>query len=234
MLEWIKKRIPLFISICLIVLTIGLYQLKLPFLERMELDTYDLRFVYRGPIKPGNEIALIAIDEKSLDEIGRWEWPRSIIIEFMHKLKKYNPRVIGFDIAFTEPDQHSELKTITSIKNEAEKFKVASKPFYDLLSKRAVQADTDTTLANAIEESGNVVMGYFFHKGKEVLKNINLNGAQFGEHSSKVTYPFYTLPPRSETTSNFKKKWNARLRFQPFPAIYHWLIGTDYWTQAKC
>ncbi len=71
----LKKHIPLLISICFIITAITLYRLEPSFLELTELDTYDLRFVYRGHLKPGNEIALIVIDEKSLDEIGRWEWP---------------------------------------------------------------------------------------------------------------------------------------------------------------
>jgi adenylate cyclase len=202
MLDWIKKRIPLFISICLIIITIVLYQLKLPFLERMEQDTYDLRFLYRGVIKPGNEIALIVIDEKSLDEIGRWEWPRSIIIEFMHKLKKYNPRVIGFDIAFTEPDQHSELKIIGSIIDKAEKFNVANQEFYDYLNKKATKADTDIMFSRAIKDAGNIVTGYFYHRGKEGLDGSS-SDVQFEEHTSKFEYPFYTQTAQSGKIADF-------------------------------
>jgi len=202
MLDWIKKRIPLFISICLIVITLGLYQLKLPFLERMEQDTYDLRFLYRGAINPGNEISLIVIDEKSLDEIGRWEWPRSIIIEFMHKLKKYNPRVIGFDIAFSEPDQHSELKTIDSIIDEAEKFNIANQEFYDYLNNKATKADTDTMFSRAIKDAGNIVTGYFYHRGNEGLDGSN-SDVQFEEHTSKFEYPFYTQTAQSGKIADF-------------------------------
>ncbi|KPJ58542.1 MAG: hypothetical protein AMJ42_03090 [Deltaproteobacteria bacterium DG_8] len=200
----LKKRIPFFISIGFIIATIGFYRAKLHFLERMELDTYDLRFVYRGPLKPGNDIALIVIDEKSLDEIGRWEWPRSVITELIHKLRKCNAKVIGFDIAFPEPDQHSELKTITSIKEEAEKYKIDNQEFYHILSKKAARADTDGNLARAIKEAGNVVIGYFFHTEKEVLKDSSRNEAQFEEHTSKFAYPFYTLPPKTETTKDFR------------------------------
>ena len=194
----LKKRIPFFISMCFITVTIGLYYLKLPFLEFMELKTYDLRFVYRGPLKPGNETVLIVIDEKSLDEIGRWQWPRSVLAGLIHRLKKYNAKVIGFDIVFPEPDQHSELKTITSISEEAERLKIVNQRFYDALRKKAAHADTDTILARAIKEVDNVVIGYFFHKGKDVVKGSGINDTQFVEHISKYEYPFYTLPARSK------------------------------------
>jgi len=72
-----NKRVTLLISIAVIAAFILSYYLKLPFLESIELITYDFRFLYRGPLPPGNETVLIVIDEKSLDEIGRWQWPRS-------------------------------------------------------------------------------------------------------------------------------------------------------------
>jgi len=82
-----KNLTPLLISTGVITITIALYFLKLPFLEFMELKTYDLRFISRGPLKPRGEIALIVIDEKSLDELGRWPWPRSLLAELIDKLK---------------------------------------------------------------------------------------------------------------------------------------------------
>jgi adenylate cyclase len=199
----LKKRITFFISLSFIIATIGFYRVRLPFLKFMELKTYDLRFVYRGILKPGNEIALIVIDEKSLDEIGRWEWPRSMITELIHKLKKYNVKVIGFDIVFPEPDQHSQLKTIISIRDEAEKYEIVSQEFYDTLSKKTARADTDGNLARAIKEAGNVMIGYFFHTEEEGLKDISRNDAQFEEHTSKFAYPLYTLPPRTKTAADF-------------------------------
>lgn len=198
-----KKRMPLFISICFIIVTIALYYLKLPFLELMELDTYDLRFAYRGTLKPGNEIALIVIDEKSLDEIGRWEWPRSVLTELIHKLKKCNAKVIGLDLTFPEPDQHSELKTLTAIRDEARKHEITSQEFYDALSKKSALADTDGTLARTMKEADNVVIGYFFHREKEISKDSSRNDAQFEEYTSKFAYPFYTQPSISRKVQDF-------------------------------
>jgi len=201
----IKKYIPFFITACIIILTTLLYFLKPSFLEFMELKTFDLRFVYRGPLKPGNEIALVAIDEKSLDEIGRWQWPRSIMAELIYKLKKYNAKVIGLDMVFAEPDQHSELKTITSIRDEAGNFKTTGQVFLDYLSKKAAQADTDAILARAIKDAGNVVIGYFFHKRKEEAKDISIQKNHFEDYTSRFEYPFYTqTAPSSKTTQNFR------------------------------
>ncbi|MEM4336894.1 MAG: adenylate/guanylate cyclase domain-containing protein [Candidatus Woesearchaeota archaeon] len=50
--------------------------------------------------KPLEEIIIISIDDKSLQEIGRWPWPREIYIETLPKFK--NSKVVGLDIAFFE------------------------------------------------------------------------------------------------------------------------------------
>ena len=51
------------------------------------------------------DIVIIAIDDESLDELGRWPWPRSTHAELINKLEKESPRVIGLDILFNEPDE---------------------------------------------------------------------------------------------------------------------------------
>jgi len=199
-----KKYMPLYISVSVILVTITLYFLKLPFMEFVELKTFDLRFIYRGPLQTGDEIALITIDEKSLDEIGRWQWPRSVIAKLMRKLKRGNPKVIGLDMVFAEPDQHSELKTITSLRDEIEQSKIENRALHTILNNKAAKADTDALLAHAIKDAGNVVAGYFYHKVKDEINNDSLHKTNFTGYASKFEYPFYTLPPQLKTTRNFR------------------------------
>jgi len=50
------------------------------------------------------DIVVVAVDEKSLEQIGNWPWSRSIHAELITRLNSVNPRVITFDVLFTEPD----------------------------------------------------------------------------------------------------------------------------------
>jgi adenylate cyclase len=43
-----------------------------PLADRLELLIQDLFFTVRGPVAPGNEVAIAVIDEKSIDRLGRW------------------------------------------------------------------------------------------------------------------------------------------------------------------
>ncbi len=53
-----------------------------------------------------DEIIIVAIDDESLRELGRWPWPRSIHASLIDKLELESPRAIGLDIIFSEPDAY--------------------------------------------------------------------------------------------------------------------------------
>ena len=54
--------------------------------------------------KVPDDILVVAIDERSLLEFGRWPWPREKHVELVDKLHAYGARAIAIDIIFSEPD----------------------------------------------------------------------------------------------------------------------------------
>lgn len=67
--------------------------------------------------KPTVPIVIIAIDDKSLQEIGRWPWDRQVHSELLEKLKKYDPLAVGYDVNFSEKSNiQSDEKLAASIK----------------------------------------------------------------------------------------------------------------------
>ena len=50
------------------------------------------------------DILIVAIDEASLNKIGRWPWSRTIHADLLNKLATAQPKVIGLDIIFAEPE----------------------------------------------------------------------------------------------------------------------------------
>ncbi len=75
--------------------------------EKLESKTYDLRLILRNHFKKQSalkNIVIVAIDEKSIKEIGRWPWGRDVQAGLVRKISKGGPKVIGIDIMYTEPD----------------------------------------------------------------------------------------------------------------------------------
>jgi CHASE2 domain-containing sensor protein len=50
------------------------------------------------------DVIIVAIDDRSLAELGRWPWPRSHHARLIETLSAAGARTIGLDIIFAEPD----------------------------------------------------------------------------------------------------------------------------------
>lgn len=74
-------------------------------LERLELLFYDLRFHLRGKAVPPDNIVILAIDDKSLEKVGRWPWERRTVADLIERLREMKARLVLVDILFAEPSQ---------------------------------------------------------------------------------------------------------------------------------
>lgn len=156
------------ISAVSILLTVALFRAQVPLLDLVELRTYDMRFLSRGPREPSPAIALAVIDERSLDTLGRWPWPRSRFAELVDALSRDGARVIGFDIGFFEPDENSELVFVENLSKTLETLGIQDRRLTGLLRQAHGSADHDGALAAAMRRSSApIVLGYFFHMRDE-------------------------------------------------------------------
>jgi adenylate cyclase len=147
-----------------LVAVLVLYGLNVPILELIELKTYDLRFASRGPQTPSPAVAMVVIDEKSLEVEGRWPWPRSKFAALIDILSRDGAKVIGFDIIFSEPDENSQLALIDEFAGTLDALAITDPRLRHFVAERRREADNDVALAAAIKRSSAaVVLGYFFH-----------------------------------------------------------------------
>lgn len=132
------------------------------FFYLLELKTLDLRFQRRGKITTTNKVVLVTIDEKSLDELGRWPWPRSVMAQLLDKLAQYKPKVIGLDLVWAEPDQNAELKILQAIAQKIRDSQIKNQELENYLAQELARSDHDQMLAQAVANSGRAILGYFF------------------------------------------------------------------------
>jgi len=55
--------------------------------------------------EPHDDIVIVAIDHPSIEKLGRWPWRRAVHAELLNRIGEGRPKVIGFDVLFTEKDQ---------------------------------------------------------------------------------------------------------------------------------
>ncbi len=72
------------------------------FIHNVDLKMKDLRLLVRGQIPPPSSVVVVAIDNKSVKEIGRWPWSREIIGELVTGVAEYGAKVTALDVVFSE------------------------------------------------------------------------------------------------------------------------------------
>ena len=168
--SWLRIN-PASLTLGVILLLVMLFLSGTPLLDLVELKAYDLRFLSRGPLQPSPAVVMAAIDEKSLDAEGRWPWPRSKLAALVDVLSRDGARVIGFDIAFSEPDENSQLALIDRLAERVDALGIRDRRLGDFLTQSRRHADNDLALAQAIKNSSAaVVLGYFFHMSEATLE----------------------------------------------------------------
>ncbi len=156
------RRWSFLIATGVIVVIAALYLADPQPLKIAELNLYDQHFQLRGP-RPGNDkVVIVAIDEASLREIGRWPWSRSELTELVGRLDAAGAAVIAFDIILNEPEKSGEERAARRIAERLSARGVATEPVRRELDAAIREADTDRKLAEAIRKSGRVVLAAQF------------------------------------------------------------------------
>ena len=132
-----------------------------PLLNALERSAYEAG-VRSSDKPPSDRIAVVAIDDQSIANIGRWPWPRSVISEMIGTLHAGGAKVIGIPIAFSEPETSPGLSYIERIDELHRAAGEPVAPITQLIGSARSELDTDARLAQSIAAAGNVVLGMEF------------------------------------------------------------------------
>ncbi|MBI4849378.1 MAG: adenylate/guanylate cyclase domain-containing protein [Nitrospirae bacterium] len=96
--------VPLVITLVFIVLATKSPPIIDDYIEALLVDyRFKIRNVFMRPSIPA-DILTVMIDEKSLQEFGRWPWNRKLQAELINKIFEGRPKVVGVDIFYPEPE----------------------------------------------------------------------------------------------------------------------------------
>lgn len=173
----ILKRHPavaLGLGITVIFLALGVF--RLGFLDTMELKFYDLMMNLRGDAQSPSDIIIVDIDDDSIEKLGRWPWPRSLLAEGINKISAGKPRVIGLNFILSEPEESSGLKALRDLEglfSQTILDQTGNKGlvFLNAMSEAQAKLDNDKKLTEALEAAGNVVLPVFFKASEAAIES---------------------------------------------------------------
>ncbi|NVK43922.1 MAG: EAL domain-containing protein [Oceanospirillaceae bacterium] len=79
----------------------GLWLAAQQSLMRLDLRLYDLLLPLQSPAM-SDRIAVVTIDDASIDALGRWPWPRQRHAELVDRLTAMRVKAVGLDVLFSE------------------------------------------------------------------------------------------------------------------------------------
>jgi adenylate cyclase len=88
-----KILIPIIIGIGITVLFSFFSIIRLLPLERLELLLYDVRYEMQRKSNPPDNIIIVAIDDRSIEKIGRWPWDRDRMADIINTISAMGPKV---------------------------------------------------------------------------------------------------------------------------------------------
>lgn len=159
------NRTDLLITALIAVFYIFLSFKAFPLLESMERIVYSVEMRLDLPRSMGeNKIAIVNIDEKSLNQLGPWPWPRSLIAEMIRILKANGAKLIGLDLVFSQKEQNQGLKEVKGLyeaisqQQETTGEKASYVWVLEKLKRIEENLDNDKKLSQTVKESGNIIL----------------------------------------------------------------------------
>jgi adenylate cyclase len=147
-------------------------------IAQLDADAYDE--LLRRAVWPAATglVSIVAIDEKSIAEVGQWPWRRDVLARLVKRLRELGASVIAFDIILSEPDRLEQRHAPPTNRSEA------------------ASTATDATLAAALEHQRVLTSYAFTFDGQpDRAAQCVLHSLQATQVEASLAHPLFDLQP---------------------------------------
>ena len=127
--------------------------------------------------QPSDRIAIIAIDDESIANIGRWPWPREVHAELIDQLSAAKAKTIAHTAFFFEPQTDRGLTQLRELRGQLDGSTADASPWPDLgatsrqrllgfIGEAEKRLDSDARLVASMARAGNVIVPSVFTLGE--------------------------------------------------------------------
>jgi CHASE2 domain-containing sensor protein len=169
----------LFTTLCLVVLFASAIAGKVLYetdpLQPLEYKLYDYMSRLRQQ-KEAVPVVILAIDDKSIQHIGSWPWPRSYIAEMVRRLSDNGAHTMGISLLYTSQELNPGLQEIRDLmeKLDDKTSKSALKTLSQVqlfLIEAEKRLDHDDQLIAAVRAARRLVLPIRFNLGNSIENN---------------------------------------------------------------
>jgi serine/threonine-protein kinase len=203
----------------------------------LERRFYDFASTSSGR-QPSDRIAIIAIDDQSIANIGRWPWPRDVHAQLIDQLAAAKAKTIVQTVFFFEPQTDRGLQFIRKIKEALGPVQEGAGGQAEQLAKVIAEAekamDTDAQLAASMAKAGNVLVPSFFSLGEPqgnadkplpgfALKSTIKETSGFSEPALRAQEPIDTIGAAAQGVGHLNQlnDVDGAVRYEPMLVNYY-------------
>ncbi len=161
------------LAISLVFLILAL--VRIDFFDALEYKFYDFRMGMRAEPQGADDIVIVDIDNDSVEKLGRWPWPRSLIAKSVEKINAGDPKIIGLNFIYSEAEENSgfrELKILTDIMEKQGETKSA---IYRAMFEAMNRLDNDRKLEETIRAADKVVLPVYLKESSAASEQKKAN-----------------------------------------------------------
>ena len=156
-----------FLGACLIALLVTIHGAT-DFFGAFERRFYDFASTTTER-RPSDQIAIIAIDNESVANIGRWPWARDVHAQLIDQLSAAKVKTIAHTVFFFEPQIDRGLAFIRQLKGLLEKTDTDAvanaAQMAQVISEAELVLDSDVKLVDSLRRAGNVLIPSLYALG---------------------------------------------------------------------
>ncbi|WP_188706521.1 CHASE2 domain-containing serine/threonine-protein kinase [Polaromonas eurypsychrophila] len=160
-----------FVGVLVVLAVLGLHAAT-DFFGALERRYYDFASTSTSR-QPSDRIAIIAIDDQSIANIGRWPWSRDVHAQLIDQLAAAKAKTIAHTAFFFEPQTDRGLVFIRKIKealgpvsDPAVSQGGLSEQLSKVIAEAEITLDTDAKLAASMAKAANVLVPSVFVLGE--------------------------------------------------------------------
>ena len=211
-----------FLGLGITVFFLGFVFSRVDFLDTLELKFYDVMLNLKVDPQAPSDLVLVDIDEDSIEKLGRWPWPRSLLATGIEKINAGAPKVIGVNLILSEPEKSPGLLAIKDLqtlftKNLLDQSGQNGRRFLQAMNDAREQLDNDKKLAAAIAGSGRVLLPVFLQE----------TVAAVGEATEKNPAIIAQSIKDVRNPEGFECPWADKI-VPPIPAFFKASAGTGH------
>ena len=113
MIRWFNRSLAYIVPLVILFLVVALRAFDPgAVLEDMRLKVFDYYQRFQPRAYEPVPVRVIDLDDESLEKIGQWPWPRTLLAGLVANLTNAGAKTVTFDIVFSEPDRTSPQQVV--------------------------------------------------------------------------------------------------------------------------